>query len=70
MNEYLQELIKIKPNKNENKMYPNKLTTSSTYHQFVLSQQDCKMSPCKNKNSTNVNIQKCVESKIIIQVSN
>ena len=39
----------------------------STCHQFVLSQQDCRMSPCKNKNSTNVNIQKYVESKIIIQ---
>ena len=56
MNEYLQELIKIKPNKNENKMYPNKLTTSSTYHQFVLSQPDSRMSQCKSKNSANVNI--------------
>ena len=48
-------------------MYPNKLTTSSTCHKFVLSQQDCKTGPCKNKNNTNVNIQKYVESKIIIQ---
>ena len=39
----------------------------STYHKFVLSQRDYRMSPCKNKNSTNVNIQKYVESKIIIQ---
>ena len=39
----------------------------STYHKFVLSQQDYRMGPCKNKNSTNVNIQKYVESKIIIQ---
>ena len=51
-------------------MYSNKLTTSSTCYQFVLSQQDCKMSSYKNKNSTNVNIKKCVESKIIIQVLN
>ena len=39
----------------------------STYHKFVLGQQDCRMGPCKNKNSTNVNIKKYVESKIIIQ---
>ena len=51
-------------------MYPNKLTTSSTCHQFVLNQQDCRVGPCKNKNNTYVNIQKYVESKIIIQVSN
>ena len=48
-------------------MNSNKLTTSSTCYQFVLNQQDCGMGPCKNKNNTNVNIQKCVESKIIIQ---
>ena len=48
-------------------MYPNKLTTSSMCHKFVLNQQDCRMSPCKNKNNTNVNIKKYVESKIIIQ---
>ena len=39
----------------------------STYHKFVLSQRDYRMGPCKNKNNTNVNIQKYVESKIIIQ---
>ena len=39
----------------------------STCHKFVLSQQDWKMGPCKNKNSSNVNIQKYVESTIIIQ---
>ena len=51
-------------------MYPNKLITSYACHQFVLSQQHCKVGPCKNKNSTNVNIQKYIKSKIIIQVSN
>ena len=39
----------------------------STCYKFVLSQQDCKMDPCKNKNNSCVNIQKYVESKIIIQ---
>ena len=51
-------------------MYPNKLIVSSTCHQFVLSHQDCRVDPCKNKNNTNINIKKYVESKIIIQVSN
>ena len=49
--------MKTKPNKSDKyNMYPNKLTTSSSCHQFVLSQQDCRVGPCKNKNSTNVNI--------------
>ena len=30
-------------------MYPNKLTISSTCHQFVLSQQDCRVGPCKKQ---------------------
>ena len=47
-------------------MYPNKLT-SSTCHQFVLSQQDCRVGPCKNKNSTNVNIQRYTKSQTNIQ---
>ena len=51
-------------------MYTNKLTTNSTCHKFALTQQDCRIGPCKNKNSVNVTIQKYVESKIIIQVSN
>ena len=39
----------------------------STCHKFVLSQQDCKMGPCKNKNNPNVNIQKCTKSKTNIR---
>ena len=39
----------------------------STCHKFVFRQQNCKIGLCKNKNSPNVNIQKYVESKIIIQ---
>ena len=39
----------------------------STCHEFVLSQQNCRIYPCKNKNSANINIQKYVEFKIIIQ---
>ena len=39
----------------------------STCHESVPSQQNCKMGPCKDKNSQNVNIQKYVEYKIIIQ---
>ena len=39
----------------------------STCHKSVLSQQNYRMGPYKNKNSTKVNIQKYVESKIIIQ---
>ena len=49
----------------------------STCHKFILNQQNCKIGPCKNKNSPNVNIQRCtksqtniqkyIESKIIIQ---
>ena len=35
-------------------MYQNKLTTSSMCQQFILSQQDYRMDPCKNKDSTNV----------------
>ena len=30
----------------------------STCYKFVISQQNCRMGPCKNKNSPNVNIQK------------
>ena len=45
--------------------------SSTKFHaprvKFIFSQQNCKIGPCKNKNSTNVNIQKYVESKIIIQ---
>ena len=48
-------------------MYQNKLTTSSTCHQLVLSQQDCKMGSCKNKDSINVNIQRCAKSEANIQ---
>ena len=48
-------------------MYPNKLTTSSTCHQFVLSQQDYKIGPCKNKNNTNGNIQRCIKFQTNIQ---
>ena len=51
-------------------MYPNKLSTSLTCHQFVLNQQNCRVGSCKNKNNTNINIKKYVESKIIIQVLN
>ena len=49
-------------------MYPNKhrflpITFScSMCHKSVLSQQNYKMDSC-NKNSTNVNIQKCIKSK-------
>ena len=39
----------------------------STCHKFVFSQQNCRMSPCKNKNNPKVNIQKYIEAKIIIQ---
>ena len=39
----------------------------STSHKFVLNQHNCRMNPCKNKNSSNVNIQKCTKSKTNIQ---
>ena len=42
-------------------------TPCSSCHKFVLNQQNCRIGLCKNKNSPNVNIQKYVESKIIIQ---
>ena len=48
-------------------MCQNKLTTSSTCHQLVLSQQDYKMGPCKNKDSTNVNTQRFAKSQADIQ---
>ena len=39
----------------------------STCHKFILNQQDCRMSSCKNKNNSYVNIKKYVGFKIIIQ---
>ena len=39
----------------------------SMCHKYVLNKQNCRIGLCKNKNSSNVNIQKYVESKIIIQ---
>ena len=48
-------------------MYSNKLTINSTCDQFVLGQQGCRVSPCKNKNSINVNIQRCTKSQTNIQ---
>ena len=39
----------------------------STCHKLVLSQQNCRMGLCKNKNSPNVNIKKCTKSKTNIQ---
>ena len=49
-------------------MCQNKLTTSSTCHQLVLSQQDYKMSSCKNKDSTIVNIKKRAKFQTNIQI--
>ena len=48
-------------------MYSNKLTINSTCDQFVLGQQGCRVGPCKNKNSINVNIQRCTKSQTNIQ---
>ena len=39
----------------------------STYHKFVLSQQNYRIGPYKNKNSLNINIKKCTKSKTNIQ---
>ena len=35
----------------------------SACHKLVLSQHNCKIGSCKNKNSSNVNIQRCTKSK-------
>ena len=39
----------------------------STCYKFVFSQQNCRMSSCKNKNSSNINIKKYTKCKTNIQ---
>ena len=39
----------------------------STCNKFILRQHNCRMNPCKSKNSPNVNIRKFTKFKINIQ---